>query len=219
MDGVIRMDAWTDEKWNGTQYVPQMTGPQNVGGNPGYYPVHTLSELFLWMNPSLGMLLDSTNLTNALHTLLIEFTNGAGAVIETSTPLTILVNNQSCSASVATPVLNGASADPVCGVLKYVAKNSDLVKMAFTATHPAGYATFSFQLIKGVNAITLPPPPSSGPVSAVVSPMADTVAHLLGACTVAGFGEWLYVWATANNGWSRQSQYDASAAIAFVLSP
>ncbi len=219
INGVVRMDSWTDEKWNGTHYVPATTGPQNVGGNPGYYPVHPLSELFLWMNPSLGMLADSTNLTNALHTIVIEFTNGLGAVIESSTPLTILVNNQSCSATLATPMLNGASADPTCGVLKYVAKNADMVTMAFTASHPANFATFSFLLIKGVNAIALPPPPSSGPVSAAVSPMGDTVAHLLGACNVAGFGEWLYVWATANNGWSRQSQYDASAAVAFVLAP
>ena len=219
IDGVVRMDSWTDEKWNGTQYVPATTGPQNVGGNPGYYPVHPLSELFLWMNPSLGMLADSTNLTNALHTIVIEFTNGLGAVLESSTPLTILVNNQSCSAALATPMLNGASADPTCGVLKYVAKNADMVTMAFTASHPANFATFSFLLIKGVNAIALPPPPSSGPVSAAVSPMGDTVAHLLGTCNVAGFGEWLYVWATANNGWSRQSQYDASAAVAFVLAP
>jgi hypothetical protein len=219
IDGVVRMDSWTDEKWNNTQYVPVTTGPQNVGGNPGYYPVHPLSELFLWMNPSLGMLADSTNLTNALHNIVIEFTNGFGAVIETATPLTILVNNQSCKAAVSPPMLNGASADPTCGVLKYVAKNNDLVQMAFTASHPANFATFAFQLIKGVNTIALPPPPSSGPVSVAVSPMADTVAHLLGTCNVAGFGEWLYVWATANNGWSRQSQYDASAAVAFVLSP
>ena len=102
VDGVVRSDSWADEKWNGTQYVAVTTAPTIVAGQPGYYPVHPLSELFLWMNPSLGMLLDSTNLTNALHTLLIEFTNGAGAVIETSTPLTILVNNQWCSASVAT---------------------------------------------------------------------------------------------------------------------
>jgi hypothetical protein len=220
VDGVVRMDAWTDEKWNGTQYVAQMTGPQNVGGNPGYYPVHTLSDLFLWLNPSLGMLMDSTNLTNALHTISIEFTDGAGVVKETSTPLVIMVNNQSCSATVATPVLNGASADPTCGVLKYAAKNNDLVHMAFTATHPANFATFAFQLIKGVNVVAVPaPPPSSGPVSTAGSPMNATVAFLLGTCNVAGFGEWVYVWATANNGWSRQSQYDASAAIAFVLSP
>jgi len=43
------------------------------------------------------------------------------------------------------------------------------------------------------------------------------VATLLGTCTVAGFAEYLYVAATINNGWGRQSQYDASAAFAFVL--
>src|SRR5262249_31372361 len=113
---------------------------------------------------------------------------------------------------------NGASADPTCGILKYVAKNSDLVSMAFTASQPNGFATFAFQLIKGVNAVPLAGT-TSGPVSSVVSPITDTVANLMGSCNVAGFAEFVYVWATANNGWGRQSQYDASAAIAFVLAP
>ena len=218
VDGALRMDSWTDERWNGFQFVPQTTGPVNVGGNPGYFPVHSLSELFLWMNPSLGMLMDSTNLTNGLHTIGIEFTNGAGVVLENSTPLTILVNNQACSATIATPMLNGASADPTCGTLKYTAKNNDLVIMAFTASHPANFGTFQFTLIKGVNALVVPGT-TSGPVSAVSSPLSDTVAHLLGSCNIAGFAEYVYVWATINNGWGRQSQYDASAAIAFVLAP
>lgn len=220
VDGAVRSDSWTDEKWNGTQYVPQTTGPVNVAGNPGYYPVHPLSELFLWMNPSLGSLMDSSNLSNGLHTILIEFVNGAGGLIETSTPLTILVNNQSCVATLATPILLGASADPVCGLLHYVAKNNNPVTMAFTASQPHNFATFSFELVKGVNPVTLPAvPPTSGPVSAAVSPFTDTVALLLGTCNVAGFAEHLYVAATINNGWSRQSQYDASALIAFVLAP
>jgi len=84
------MDSWTDEHWNGTHYVAQTTGPVNVGGNPGFYPVHSLADLFLWMNPSLGMLMDSTNLGNGLHTITLDFTNGSGAVLETSTPLQIL---------------------------------------------------------------------------------------------------------------------------------
>ena len=218
VDNALRMDSWTDEHWNGTHYVAQTTGPINVGGNPGFYPVHSLGDLFLWMNPSLGMLMDSTNLSNGLHTIAIDFTNGAGAVIETSTPLKILVNNQSCAATIATPMLNGASADPSCGVLKYVAKNNDPVIMAFTASHPANFATFAFSLIKGVNPITVPGV-TGGPVTAVVSPLSDTVAHLLGSCDVAGFAEYVYVWATINNGWGRQGQYDASAAIAFVLAP
>jgi hypothetical protein len=36
---------------------------------------------------------------------------------------------------------------------------------------------------------------------------------------IAAFSESLYVYATATNGWSRQSQYDASATQAFVLVP
>jgi len=87
VNGAVRADSWTDERWNGVQYVPQTTGPTLVAGQPGYYPVHSLSELFLWMNPSLGSLMDSTNLTNGLHTIILEFVNGAGVLIATSTPL------------------------------------------------------------------------------------------------------------------------------------
>jgi hypothetical protein len=217
VDGVVRTDSWTDEKWNGTQYVPQTTGPTLVAGQPGYYPVHSLSELFLWMNPSLGSLMDSTNLSHGLHTIVLEFINGAGGLVETSTPLKILVNNQSCVATIAAPVLNGQSADGDCGFLQYAAKNSDVVTMAFSASHPQNFATFAFTLVKGVNGLT--PPSVSGPVSAAVSPITDTVAHLMGPCNVAGFAEYVSVWAMANNGWGRQSQYDASALIAFVLAP
>jgi hypothetical protein len=217
VDGAIRSDSWTDEKWNGTQYVPQTTGPVNVGAQPGYYPVHPLSDLFLWLNPSLGMLMNSTNLTNGLHTITLDFVNGAGGLIETSTPLTIMVNNQSCVATVATPILHGVGADPTCGLLHYGTKNNDAVTLAFTASQPQNYATFAFQLVKGVNLMT--PPSVSGAVSAAVSPITDTVSHLLDTCNVAGYAEYVYVWATIDNGWGRQSQYDASALIAFVLAP
>ena len=220
VDGVVRTDPFTDEHWNGFDYVAQTTAPVMVAAQPGYYPVRTLSDLFLWMNPSLGGLIDSTNLTNGLHTILLEFVNGVGALIETSSPLTIRVDNNSCTATLAPPTLSGTSADPTCGLLHYVTKNAALVTMAFTASQPNGFATFAFELIKGVNQVALPAvPPTSGPVSAVASPITDSVINLMGSCTVAGFAELVYVWATANNGWSRQSQYDASAAIAFVLAP
>ncbi|MGD0001506.1 MAG: hypothetical protein ABSE21_15520 [Bryobacteraceae bacterium] len=220
VDGVVRSDSWADEKWNGTQYVAVTTAPTIVAGQPGYYPVHPLSELFLWMNPSLGSLMDSTNLSNGLHTIVLQFVNAAGVLVETSTPLKILVNNQYCVATLAPPSLNGATADPTCGLLHYTAKNNDKVIMAFTASQPANFATFSFELVKGVNPVALPAvPPTSGAVTAAVSPFTDTVALLLGTCNVAGFAEYLYVFATINNGWGRQSQYDASALIAFVLGP
>ncbi|MDE2366033.1 MAG: hypothetical protein KGM95_03775, partial [Betaproteobacteria bacterium] len=111
VDGVLRSDSWSDYRWNGTQYVLQTIGPVNVSAQPDYYPVHPVSELFLWMNPSLGMLMDSTNLTNGLHTIVVEFSNGVGTVIETSTPLTIMVNNQRCAAAISAPTLNNTPAD------------------------------------------------------------------------------------------------------------
>lgn len=227
VDGVVRTDAWTDEYWNGAQYVAKTTTPISVGGNLGYYPVRPISQLFLWMNPSLGDLLDSTNLSNATHTISLEFTTSGGTVIETSTPLTIRVDNNSCKATIAQPVLETSPptlADPTCGVLHYGTNKTTLVSMGFSATHPNNFATFVWELIKGVNPVALPPgppppPPTSGPVSSVVSPITDTVDNLRGSCKIAAFAEYVYVYASANNGWSRQSQYDAQALIAFVLAP
>ena len=214
IDGALRSDSWSDYRWNGTQYLLQTIGPVNVGSNPNFYPVHSIAELFLWMNPSLGMLADSTNLSNGLHTIKIDFTTAGGTLIETSTPLTIMVNNQSCSAGLSAPNINGVGADNVCGLLHYGVKTNPLpVTMALSATHPASYATYSFSLIKGINQVLA----TGGPVPAPAAPVTATVAALLGSCDIAGFAEYLYVAATINNGWSRQSQYDASAAFAFVL--
>jgi hypothetical protein len=220
VDGVVHTDPWTDERWNGISYVAVTTTTNAVGGSPGWYPVRPINELFLWMNPSLGDLLSTAGLSNSNHTIVLEFANAGGTVIETSTPLTIRIDNNSCTATVGTPQVHGTSADPACGLLHYVTKNADPVSMPFTVGHPNGFATFSFSLIKGVNAVALPAaPPTSGPVSAAVSPITQTIQNLMGGCTIAGFGEWVYVAASATNGWGRQSQYDASAAVAFVLAP
>jgi hypothetical protein len=220
VDSVVRNDTWTDEKWNGFQYVAQTTGPTIVAGQPGYYPVHPLSELFLWMNPSLGSLMSSTNLTNnTKHQIVLEFVNGAGTLIEKSTLLTIMVDNEPCAATIGQPSLLGATADNACGLLHYAAKNSDLVSLPFTASHPHNYATYSISLIKGVNTLTLPAGSHTGGPVPESWTNTDTVADMLGTCNVAGFAEYLYVAATINNGWGRQSQYDASAAIEFVLAP
>ena len=220
VDGVVHTDPWTDEKWNGVHYVAVTTSTQTVGGAGGYYRVRPINELFLWMNPSLGDLLSTLGLSNGLHTIVVEFVNAGGTLLETSTPLTIRVDNNQCTAGVSTPSVHGSSADPTCGLLHYGTKNTDLVSMPFTVGHPNGFATFSFTLIKGVNSVPLPAaPPTSGPVSSAVSPITDSIQDLMGKCDVAGFGEYVYVAASATNGWGRQSQYDASAAVAFVLAP
>jgi hypothetical protein len=189
VDGSLRSDSWSDYRWNGTQYVLQTIGPVNVSAQPDYYPVHPVSELFLWMNPSLGMLMDSTNLTNGLHTIVVEFSNGVGTVIETSTPLTIMVNNQRCVAAIAAPTLNNMPADTTCGVLKYGANTAATVSMGYSASQPANYATYSLNIIKGINAVQT----TAGPVPSPAAPLTATVAALLGPCTVAGLPS-TYTW-------------------------
>ena len=220
VDTIVHTDTWTDERWNGFDYVAVPTPTQTVGGASGFYPVRPVNELFLWMNPSLGDLLSTVGLSNGMHTIVIEFANAGGTVIETSTPLTIRVDNNQCTAFSGVPEVHGTAADPDCGLLHYGTKNTDLVSMPFSVGHPNGFATFAFTLVKGVHGVTLPAaPPTSGPVSAAVSPITQTIQDLMGKCDIAGFGEWVYVWASATNGWWRQSQYDASAAVAFVLAP
>ena len=220
IDGVARTDEFSDEHWNGFEYVAKPVSAFVVGGNPGYYPARALADLFLWMNPSLGAMVDSTSVANGFHTLTVEFTNGAGGVME-SASIWIRIDNNHCSATISTPILHGVSADPTCGLLHYGTKDASPVSMAFTASHPNNFANFSFVVVKGVNELTLPPLPINQPVSLApgFSPVVETVQDLLGTCNIAAFAEEVYVAATTINGWWRQSQYDASALIAFVLAP
>jgi hypothetical protein len=105
-------------------------------------------------------------------------------------------------------------------VLHYGTNTAAVVSIGFTASQPANFANFSFSMVRGVTPVTLPAiPPTSGPVSTAVSPITATVGALLGPCPTAGFAVELYVAATMNNGWSRQSEYDAEALLGFVLTP
>ena len=89
-------------------------------------------------------------------------------MIETSTPLTIMVNNQHCVATLAAPTLSGVPADTVCGVLKYGANTAATVALAYVASHPANYATYSLNVIKGINTVL-----TAGGQRAVTSGAAD----------------------------------------------
>jgi hypothetical protein len=225
MDSAPRFDGYTDYRWNAglNHYEARTQGATTVGLTSGLYPVHALSELFLWLSPALGLQLDTVGLANVMHTIQVDFFNAAGGFMFSSSSLAILVNNQSCVATIGLPTLGGVAADPTCGTLRYTSPASMAgdVTMPFTASHPAGFATYSFTLIKGVNALT--PPSQGGEVAVAPTHVTASVATLLGPCVaqpgVAGFAEYVYVAAKAINGETRQSQYDASAAIAFVLAP
>jgi hypothetical protein len=107
-----------------------------------------------------------------------------------------------------------------CGVLHYGANKAAVVSIGFTVSQPAKFANFSFAMVRGVHQSRCrQSPPTSGPVSTAVSPI--TVGALLGPCPTAGFAVELYVAATINNSWSRQSEYDvdAEALLGFVPTP
>jgi|HubBroStandDraft_1064217.scaffolds.fasta_scaffold21568_2 hypothetical protein len=216
VDGAARSDSWTDYLWDTTTsaYVLQTITATTVAGHI-VYPVRNPAVLELWYNPDLGSQVDTTSYPDKTHTLQIQFYSGTGSLVASSTLLTLLFENSPCSASVALPNINGVFAGAQCGVLDYTA-NSNLVTLAFTASQPSKYATFSFDFERGVNPLT--PPSLSGPVTNATVSLSPTVAELIGPCTIAGFAEYLYVAASAINGEGRQSQYDASASLAFVLS-
>ena len=117
IDGVYRTDSYTDEKWNGTSYVATTTSPVTVGGLPSY-PVHPTSELFLWMNPALGGLVNSTNLSDGIHHLVLEFVPASLAPVTFSETITLRIDNSHCIATLAVPTLHGHSADPNCGLVE-----------------------------------------------------------------------------------------------------
>ena len=225
VDGVPQTDTWTTYFWNGVTNVLQTVAAQTIGGSVGCYPVHPVAQLFNYQPPSLGDELDSTRFSNGLHTIQLQFLNSSGAKLTPnleSAPLKILINNQSCVATLSPPVLNTTptptTAD-ACGVIHYGATKTTTVTLTYTATQPANFAFYSFALVRGVSPVGPPPTlPSSAPVPAT-TPITATVAQFLGSCTIAGFAAEVYVAATMTNGFTRQSQYDAEALMGFVLTP
>jgi hypothetical protein len=228
VDGVVRMDTWSDEVWTGTTFAPVSFSPTTIDGQPGFYPVRTAP--FNYMNPSLGSLMDSTSLTNAIHSIVVEFVRPnplpfpffGPIVVANTPPILFRVDNNPCRALLATPTV-GASAANACGILKYTSPTG-VVDMRFIASQPNNFATYSFSLIRGLGAAPAPviSGATNGQVSAATNPgtITGTVAGLLGPCAAGGmaaFAESLYVAAMANSGWSRQSQYDAENTIAFTL--
>ena len=227
VDSVVQTGSWTVYHWNGTTNQLITVPSATIGTTPGCYPVHPVAELFNYQPPALGYELDSTALSNGLHHIELQFLDASGNKLTPnliSLSLLVEINNQQCVAVLQAPVLAPATVADSCGVLHYGTSKTTAVSLAFTASHPANYATFSTALVRGVTGLGSPPlaaPLPSGPVTAAPgdSPItpAPTVANLLGTCPTAGFAAEVYVAATMTNGNGRQSQYDAEALMGFVL--
>lgn len=229
VDTITQTDSWTVYHWNGVTNVLITVPSATVGTATGCYPVHPIANLFDYQPPALGYELNSVPLSNGLHHIELQFLDAAGNKLTpnlVSQDILVEVNNQSCVAVLAAPALNTSPATTAdsCGVLHYGSTKTTTVSLAFTASQPANYATFSVALVRGVTGLGAPPLPAplpSGPVTAAPgdSPItpAPTVGNLLGTCPTAGFAAEVYVAATMTNGNGRQSQYDAEALMGFVL--
>ena len=120
MDGNLRTDQFNTAKWDGTEYGPVTFGPQMLDGNPGYYPVPSVSDLMLYIQPLPGCYLDSTSLASGeTHTISVEFFDATGTAIESATPLTIYVDNNPCFVSLTEAAIGANSATTDCGYLAY----------------------------------------------------------------------------------------------------
>lgn len=224
VDGTPRFDGLTDYRWSSglNRFQARTISAVTLATGSGFFPVRDPAEMSLWLSPALGMQLNTVGLSNTLHSIRIDFVTSTGAAVASSATVSVLVNNQACTAFIDQPRLGASAvADTECGLLKYTVDASGAaqgsVNVGFTAAHPAGFGSYSFQIIKGAGT-----PRLSLAGQAVVPgthSATETTANLLGVCKIAGFAASLYVAATMINGEGRQSQYDASALIAFVLAP
>jgi hypothetical protein len=224
VDGVPRQDTWNDLVMNPVNGRYEIIEAQTADAN-GFYQIHDPAKVYY--NTDLGCLLNSLNLSNGLHQLRVEFYNTAGPsavpvnVAETGANA-LLINNEACKAVLDMPTIQVApgtvnAADPNCGYLKYTA-GTNLVNCRWIASHPKGMATYSYSVIKGANGYFTESGALTTAAPVKVGNLGKTVTEMLGACPgVAAFAEYLYVATTVINGVSRQSQYDASASMAFCL--
>ena len=139
----------------------------------------------------------------------------------------LAVDRNGCTSHIADASVDGTASDPQCGILH----KGTTARLAFTASHPHDYATFSFGVVRGngndVGA------DSSGLVSAATtehgyaragtefSNPAIAVSQLFAGtkCLSAAFAETLSVVAMATDGSNRISGYDApfrTAAFAII---
>lgn len=196
VDGVPRNDSWTDYLWDtvANRYVLQTITPTTLAGHT-VYPVRNPATLELWYNVDLASQVNTVGYPDAVHTLQVVFYNAVGGTVASSGTLSLRFENSPCAASLALPHINGVFAN-TCGVLNYTAP-TNVVTLAFTATQPHNFATYSFELERGVTALTPPSQTGLAPAAITLSP---TVAQIIGGCTIAGYAEYLYVAAAAING-------------------
>jgi len=144
-----------------------------------------------------------------------DFTNAPGANIDAQGNLVfrIRVDNNPTTALLPAVHAGGNPADD-CGMLHYTS-GGQTVSIDYVATHPNSFLDWSLSVSRGLHGVVAS---LGGHVSSANPDHFDnTASTLVGTCTQAAFAVNLYCAARAVDGYSRQSQYDRSATIAFAL--
>ena len=214
VDGAVRTETWWDLQLDlatGHYNIPVQFKPKTIGALDGCYDVHPPGVFYY--NTGLAMILNSALLANGKRTFKVEFLDGAGNIVSSHTHTQdVMIDNNPCVAKIDMPTLAGKSATPQCGVLK-VSAPGDLFDLDYTASHPAGFATWGFWIVKGANTVYN----TSGKANPAPVHYQSTAGAMLGNCPAAAFAAELSVWTMAVNGYGRQSQYDAYCTVAFAL--
>ena len=144
-----------------------------------------------------------------------DYTNAPAANIDAQGDLVfrIRVDNNPTVASLPAVHAGGNAADD-CGMLHY-SSGAQTVSIDYVATHPNSFLDWSLTVSRGLHGVVAS---KSGNVSSANPDHFNNPAStLVGTCTQAAFAVNLYCAARATSGYSRQSQYDRSATIAFAL--
>jgi len=145
-----------------------------------------------------------------------DFTNAPAPNIDVDGNLIfrVQVDNRPTVAQLQDVTAAGHHVEPVCGLLHY-GSGSDIVSIQYVATQPGNFLWWGLAVVRGLSGTVAS---TSGQVnSATPDHLNRTASQLLDKCVDAAFAVNLNTYARAIDGYSRQSQYDRSATIAFAL--
>lgn len=152
VDGAAVLQTWYDYRWDDVINSYVLTAVSPLPG--GYYSVRPPGERELWFHDQWGYLLDTSGLSNDLHTISIQLFSAPnpaseiGSIGDPGRSLTLRIDNRYPTAIIDSIQHDGTSVD-TCGI---VSSGSDAFNFQITATHPGGaLSSWSLSALWGDN--------------------------------------------------------------------
>jgi DNA-binding beta-propeller fold protein YncE len=130
VDGIAQTDAWTDYKWDPIKNAFVLTAATQKIGDTTKFLVRQANEL--WYNHWLGYFLNTSVLSNGLHTILVSLFKDDGTPLQTQDQLKVMIDNQWPSASID-EIFHDGNLVKACDIVK---SGSRLFTFHITAQDP-----------------------------------------------------------------------------------